>query len=389
MSLSIYFQPSSTAQELQKEARKNTLAEKLLLNDGKYFPELKGVDLAVFGVFESRNSIHPCEINNGSEMVRKHLYTLFPNGYDVKIADFGNILPGERVEDTYFAVSQVVEECVKNNVLPIIIGGSQDLTYANYQAYEKLEQIVNLVAIDSKFDIGEPEESMTDENYLTNIILHKPNYLFNYCNLGHQSYLVNDETEFLMKNMYFDVFRLGELQGNVSLAEPTLRFADVLSVDMEAIRFSEFKASSNPNPNGFYGEEICQLMRYAGLSDKLSSLGLYNYNPMFDEREISAKLIGQMIWCFIDGYYNRKKEFPFKEKSGYQKFTVPIKDAEYKLVFYKSEQTDRWWLEVPFPSKRNSKYERHQWVPCSYEHYLIASRDEMPDIWWKTYQKLG
>lgn len=389
MSLSIYFSPSKSAQESKSKAAEGALGTFLNCFDGKYFPDFSDINIAIFGVFESRNSVNSSEINDGSEVVRKHLYSLYPNSYSPKIGDFGNILPGETVEDTYFAVSQVVEECVKNNVVPIILGGSQDLTYANYKAYERLEQVVNLAAIDPRFDLGEAGESISDENYLTDIILHKPNFLFNFCNLGHQSYLVNSEKEDLMSDMYFDLSRLGELQKNISLAEPMLRFADMLSVDLSAIRFSENKAVSSPNPNGFYGEEMCQLMRYAGVSDKMSSVGVYGYRPDLDDREITAKLISQMLWCFIDGYYNRKKEQSFQDKSKYQKFIVPIKDAEYTLSFYKSEQTDRWWLEVPFPSSRNSKYERHQWVPCSYEHYQIACKDEMPDIWWKTYQKLG
>lgn len=388
MSLSIYFTPSEAASESKEAAVKNTLADSLNYFDGKYFPELSEIDLAIFGVFESRNSKNPSEINNGSEVIRKHLYSLYPKGYSAKIGDFGNILPGETIEDTYFAVSKIVEECVKNNVLPIIIGGTQDLTYANYQAYEKLEQVVNLVSVDPKFDMGDFEKPLSDENYLSKIVLHQPNYLFNFCNIGHQSYLVDDEVETLMGDMYFDLARLGQIQGNISLAEPMLRFADILSVDLSSIRYSEYFSSPNVLPNGFYGEEICQLMRYAGVSDKLSSLGIYNYYPELDEREASAQLVAQMLWCFVDGYYNRKKEHPSKDKSKYQKFIVPIKEGEYKLTFFKSEQTDRWWLEVPFPSKRNSKYERHQWVPCSYEHYQTAGKDEMPDIWWKTYQKL-
>ncbi|MFN8133913.1 MAG: hypothetical protein U0Z17_01300 [Bacteroidales bacterium] len=31
--------------------------------------------------------------------------------------------------------------------------------------------------------------------------------------------------------------------------------------------------NANAIPNGFYGEEACQLMRYAGMSDKISSIG--------------------------------------------------------------------------------------------------------------------
>ena len=49
----------------------------------------------------------------------------------------------------------VVSELVKLNIIPIIIGGGQDLTYAQYLAYENLEQKVDLVVVDSKFDLDE------------------------------------------------------------------------------------------------------------------------------------------------------------------------------------------------------------------------------------------
>ena len=390
MSISIYFHPSDAAIEALSNKKEHSLAVFTDVNNGSNFPDLDEVNLAFFGVFESRLSKTNPEMSaNGMEVIREYLYSLFPNNYKPKIADLGNILPGETVGDTHHAIEEVVFECIQHKVVPVLIGGSQELTYAMYKAYQKMEQIVNLAAIDPKFDLGEIEDDLSDENYLSKIILHKPSYLFNFCNLGHQSYLIDNVSEDLMDNMYFDMVRLGELQRNITQAEYMLRYTDVLSVDMNAVRYSECKASSQSLPNGFYGEEICQLMRYAGASDKLSSIGLFNYSPEKDEGAISAQLIAQMLWCFIDGYYNRKPEKPNSTAKGFQKFIVPIKDAEYKLVFFKSEKTDRWWLEVPFPSKRQSKYERHQLVPCAYEHYQIACKDEMPDIWWKTFQKLG
>jgi arginase family enzyme len=49
---------------------------------------------------------------------------------NASIADLGDIPEGNSVEDTYFAVKKLVSELIKKKILPIIIGGSQDLTYA-------------------------------------------------------------------------------------------------------------------------------------------------------------------------------------------------------------------------------------------------------------------
>jgi arginase family enzyme len=78
---------------------------------------------------------------------------MFPGNWDASIADLGDILAGDSVEDTYFAVKKLRLTLIKNKVIPIVLGGSQDLTYALYRAYDDLEQMVNLVAVDNKFDL--------------------------------------------------------------------------------------------------------------------------------------------------------------------------------------------------------------------------------------------
>jgi formiminoglutamase len=387
METSIYFTLSALANELKQNAKPNSFADSIEVGSNLEDVDLSHYHIAIFGVKEERASQNEgCA--NGMDNIRQHFYQLFPGAYAPSIIDLGDILSGETIQDTYFAVSKVVEECLKNKVIPIIIGGSQDLTHANYMAYQRMEQTVNVLSIDNRFKLGDVEEPLNDENFLSHIIMGQPNMLFNYCNLGYQSYLIDDAQELLMQELYFDTIRLGQLQKDITLAEPAMRYADIVSVDLSAIRFSEFPAHYQPMPNGFYGDEICQLMRYAGISDKVSSLGIYQYNPDFDNRTISASLVAQMLWCFVDGYYNRKQDIPVADKTEYQKFVVPLKNGEYTLVFYKSLKTDRWWIEVPYASAK-SKYQRHQVIPCSYEHYKTASADEMPDIWWKTYQKLS
>src|SRR5690554_3280620 len=119
------------------------------------FPDLEGIDIALFGVMDDRNSINNLGCSLGPDVFREHFYPLYEGFQKPKIADLGNIKAGKSVIDTYAAVRIVVEELIKQGVLPIVIGGGQDLTYAQYQAYEKLEQKVDLVVVDSRLDINE------------------------------------------------------------------------------------------------------------------------------------------------------------------------------------------------------------------------------------------
>jgi len=352
------------------------------------FPEYHDADIVIIGVKEDRNAFNNEGCALAPDYVRKHLYNLFPGSFEPKIVDLGNIKAGFQVSDTYFALSSVVAEMLENNIFPVIIGGSQDLTYANYQAYHSLGQIINIVSVDSMFDLGNSENELNSRSFLSNIILHQPNYLFNYANLGYQTYFVDQEALKLMKNLMFDTYRLGVLRENLEEAEPVVRNADLMTVDVSSIRFSDAPGNGNATPNGFYGEEICQVIRYAGLSDKLTSIGFYETNPQFDRNGQTAHLVAQMIWYFIEGFYNRPKDFPFRNEDDYIRYRVTITDHKEELTFYKSKKTDRWWMEIPLQSEQRIKYQRHYLVPCSYQDYQTACTNDIPDRWWMVYQKL-
>ncbi len=321
-------------------------------------------------------------------MIRKEFYKLFQGNFKLNLVDLGNVLHGHAIEDTYFALTSILVELLEKNIIPIIMGGSQDLTFAQYKAYEKLGRIINIAAVDSQFDLGTSGEKLDSRSFMSHIILQQPNYLFNYTNIGFQTYFVDQQAITLMKNLYFDTYRLGMVRADMEEVEPMVRNADMISIDIGAIRASDAPGNANASPNGFYGEEICQIMRYAGISDKLTSLGLYEINPRLDRQSQTAQLAGQMIWYFIDGFYSRKGDFPPDKHKEHVKYTVTLKDFKDEVVFYRSNKSERWWMEVPIHSKHRERYERHHLVPCSYQDYQIACQNALPDRWWQTYQKL-
>lgn len=356
------------------------------------FPDLEEneYDIAVFGVQDDRASVNNEGCGLAPDYFRAQFYSLNEGAYTSKIIDLGNIKAGASISDTYVALKMVVSELIKLNIVPIIIGGGQDLTYAQYLAYESLEQKVDLVVVDSKFDLDEEDQeglAAKSDTYLNKILLHQPNYLFNFSNIGYQTYYVNQESLKVMNKLYFDVHRLGEFADDISLTEPIVRNANMISFDIGAIRSSDAAANANAGPNGFYGEQACRIARYAGMSDKLTSIGFYEFNPAFDTNGQTAMLLAQMVWYFVDGFYNRKKDFPLTPKSQYLIYRASLNDGTGEMLFVKSKKSDRWWMQVPYPTGI-SKNERFHLVPCRYDDYTTAVNGEMPDLWWRTFQKL-
>ena len=348
--------------------------------------DLGGYRVALIGVQEERHAVDNEGCSLGVNLVRECWYKLFKGTWDFPLLDLGNIRAGATVADTYFALKEVVSHLVGHGVIPIIIGGSQDLTFAQYRAYESLEQLVNLTVVDTNFDIGDPEYRIDSKSYMNKIILQKPNILFNYTNLAYQSFFVDPEEVQLLDRMQFDTCRLGEIKRSLEVVEPLVRDADLMSFDLASIQRHFAPGCNHSTPNGLTGEEACAIMRYAGLSDKLTSLGLYEYNPLLDQNKTTAELLAQMVWYFIEGVSLRTHDYPMGSMEQYQKFTVTMEEGP-DVVFFKSNRSGRWWIEVPY-STSDPKKTRHAMIPCSYQDYLETAENELPDRWWRASRKL-
>ncbi len=379
--ISIYFNPVQVDAELTEDS----LGTSMKVHDEAGFPEIEKDGIALIYVPEYRNSDLPQKSNDS---FRKELYRLFKgDGWNKNFYDLGTIQPGERIEDTYFAVAQVTSELMKNDVIPVVIGGGQDLTLACYRGFESMEQMINICAIDSGLDIGSPDEALHSDGFVSHLLMQRPCYLFNYATIGVQRPLIARRELDLFDKLYFDVCRLGAYNGNYRLAEPYLRNSDLISIDFNSIKCAEVDNTFYTNPNGFYIEQMCQLAKYAGVSDKTSCLGVFNVHP--DQNDLAANAIAQIVWYFMDGVAQRVGDFPVGSKKNYVKFHVHMDDFKDDLVFYKSDKSGRWWLEVKYPANEGAKYERHQLVPCDQEDYEGAMKNQIPNLWWKTLQKLS
>ncbi|MEX2596975.1 MAG: arginase [Salibacteraceae bacterium] len=353
-----------------------------LFNDGL---DLEAFDAAILFVPEYRWQTGDHINAPIADAVIDELSKFHLHNTEANLLYMGEFVLGNSIADTESGLIEVIGELIKFKVVPLLIGGSKELTYAAYKAFELQEQVVNVASVDPYLNI----EDADGHGYIGRIIKNQPNYLFNYANLAYQTYLVSQNELELSEELYFEAYRLGLLRGDIYSAEPVIRGAEILSCSMDAVRSSDFRASSNPQPNGIFAEEACQLMRYAGLTDKNQVVLITDLNLEKLIQSISdLRLVAEMLWCFIDGFYHRRPELPSKRKEGFLKYRVPLRDDEFQMVFYKSVNTDRWWMEIPVPPQYANKYRKHHMVPCDYQDYLIATSDDLPERWWKAYKKM-
>ena len=348
----------------------------------KNFPDIKFAEIAIFNVSEYKGSKNSACDNDCK--VRTSFYSFHHDNLP-RIADLGvfQLMPTRK--ESFSLIQKVCKELLHHGIIPVIIGGGHDVSYAVYKAYASLDKFITLTAVDSKFDIGLEDDNLASFSHLGKMISHKPSHLFHYANLAYQSYFVSGMATEMLQSMNFDVKRLGELKADFSEVEPIMRNTDFISFDISSIQHAYAGANVYSSPNGLNGEESCKIMRYAGVSDKITAVGLFEYNQDLDANNQTAYLLAEMIWYFIDGYKIRKNELNPNMKNCV-KYTVAFDDGKNEITFYKSKSSGRWWMGVPF-KKEGIKELQNYYVASSYRDYEIANQGEVPERWLKTLNK--
>src|SRR5690606_6005115 len=93
----------------------------------KGLPVLANATIALMGVRESRNAFEHRPEQLDTSGIRMQFYKLMMGNWNSSLIDLGDLEEGETVEDTYFVVKEIIAELLEENIVPIIIGGTQDI----------------------------------------------------------------------------------------------------------------------------------------------------------------------------------------------------------------------------------------------------------------------
>jgi len=376
--LKLFFDPT----EVDADKSSSSFQSSIYVNHHK-MPDHDGLSIALIGLNEYRGNKDENSDPKSADRIREQLYKLKKGFGDYDIIDLGNLRNGPTLEDTYLRLKEVCAYLMNKRIIPILFGGTHDLDLGQYYAYEDSEKLISVLNIDSKLDLEGDKEI---NSHLDKIFKHSPNYLFNYYHLAYQSYLINPQQLELFDRLSFEALRLGAIKENIREMEPVIRDADMLTFDISAIQNLYVPGAIDAKVYGLTGEEACQLMWYSGQNEKLSSVGLYNYDFRQDIDNKTAFVLSTMIWYFIEGFHHRRGDKNFMSND-YLRYEVHIGGNPDTIRFYKSKLSERWWMEVP-SSESQGLFDRSRMLACSYTDYKIALKGEVPDRWISFYNKI-
>ena len=346
---------------------------KSLKYPAKKFPELDDVHIVIVGCGEQRGSGLIHGQSEAPDLVRRQLYALYYWHKDVKIADIGNIMAGSLYTDSYAALKTVVHELINDGKTVIILGGSHDLTLAQYGAYVENEKAIEASCVDALIDLT-IDSPFRHENFLMEMLTSEPNYIRHYNHIAFQSFYVHPQMLETMDKLRFDCYRVGTVKETIEEMEPVIRNSSLFSFDISALAHAYAPANS-VSPNGLNGEEACVLMRYAGMSHNVNSIGIYGFDPAHDKDDLTAKQVAHMIWYVLDGRSRGRKEVELDQRDSFNEYHIAF--AEVETTFLQSKKTGRWWMQLPDKN----------FIACSYKDYLLASSNEIPERWLRAQER--
>ena len=346
---------------------------RLLMHRTEGLPSLDGIQLALIGIGDTHQT---------ADHIRRALYELFYWHGNLRIADLGTILPGATPQDTLFAVQRTVARLLQANIVPILIGGKEDLCLGQMGGHAIAEKTTSVVVIDEKIDLTTTFEQRP---WLAAMLQDHDNLLY-LTHIGHQRYLTDPQALETGRQHHLESYGLGEIRTYLPEVEALVREAQMVGFQLNAIRQTEGPGAPHGSPNGLWAEEACQIARYAGLSDHVRSIGFYNLSLPLDVQQQTTRLAAQLIWYFAEGYADRKHDFPYLDERSYIPYIVNFKNGDYELIFLKSKKSDRWWMKVPVDGGKKQHYKL---VPCTYRDYEWACKDELPDRWLRAYWRLN
>jgi len=328
-------------------------------------------NIAILGVEEERNAINNEGTKYAPNEIRKSLYKLYPGKWKHKILDLGNLKIENKIDDTYHYLKEITTWVTKKNISLIVLGGSQDLTYAITKSFNTNNKTYNLSVIDASIDSLIIDEEIDNNNYLTKLLNDKNSLVLNLNILGVQAYYNHPFKFKLFNDLYVNYYHLGKLINNIEETEPELRESDIISIDINSIKNSVMPGQKESKPNGFDGLNINIISKYSGISVQNKVFGVFEYNPFYDKNKLGANLIAQMIWYYIEGKNAYIDDYPLIPKNDLTKFYVD--NEVVQLHFYKNVKSGRWWVEIPKKTNEEILF------PCSEKDYQKAIEKKISD----------
>ncbi len=251
--------------------------------------------------------------------IRRAFYKLTPtksaalSDADVRIFDAGNIKRYMKLEDALTKLESVVGNLLKYGYIPVVLGGSNDLSYADFRACETMREACGAINVDSHLDVRDFSKGISSGTPYRMLIEEKSLRGADFVEYGIQEFINSREHLAYARAAKVQVYTLNQIRskGNSEAFLEAYRAVGrepgsvYVSFDMDSVRSSDAPGVSAPTPTGLTAEEILECAYLAGSEIKTAMIDVCEFNPVHDVDGRTAKLAAMIVANFLAGLANR------------------------------------------------------------------------------------
>lgn len=238
------------------------------------------------------------------EAIREQFYKLTPFGITAKISDIGNVAFSNSLEETHDRLTETVKKILEDGKKLIILGGGNDISYADGKAMSATYGAGNWLAvnIDAHFDVRQAQQrnSGTPYRQLLDEKLIRPDYFYE---TAYQPQFASPHYYRYLQNLGVNLISLDQLRSRETsdlelrelIRQKFISHSQSLSAffgfDLDAVRSSDAPGTSAPSPIGLRAGEFLNIVDFAAKLVNTKIIEFTEVNPNFDVDDRTTKLV--------------------------------------------------------------------------------------------------
>jgi formimidoylglutamase len=271
------------------------------------------------GVYRNNGRIGAAEAPN---KIREQLYKLqVKKDTPVKLYDAGNVITDlfdsseitdfpdlnqkpDALEEIHNRLSTKVSEFLRDGKKVIVLGGGNDISYADVRGLAETEREISAINIDAHLDMrkanemtsGTPYRKLIEDQYLS------PHqfYEFGIRPESNGAYYLENAKELGVNVHYLqDVLEEGISPAFQHILGQIGTRPFFLGLDMDSIQASDAPGVSASSPVGFSAREVMACIHQARRKENLKLFEITEVNPKYDIDNRTVKLSAQFVYAFL------------------------------------------------------------------------------------------
>lgn len=256
--------------------------------------------------------------------IREQLYKLqVQKDHPVKLFDAGNVITDyfdftdgtdfsvtEKEHDAlgqiHDALTKAVSKFLRDGKKVIVLGGGNDISYADIRALSETEREISAINIDAHLDMriademtsGTPYRKAIEDHYLV------PQHFYEFGIRPESNgvyYLENARELGVNIHMLDQVLEHGVISTFQNILGQIGKRPFFLGLDMDSIQASDAPGVSASSPAGLSGREVMQIIHHARQNENLKVFEITEVNPKYDIDDRTVKLAAQLVYNFLFG----------------------------------------------------------------------------------------